>query len=130
MSDPKRQVSARPVTWTIWAIAAVLPLLFALLAWQLYSLNPERYCAIVKVTGEPSGSDCYNLLRDGLRIKGYTIWGLVGGIVVFTLVLLVATVKAVVSVVGPAGLQLNIGAKSEDCDEYQTRPEQELDRHA
>lgn len=114
MTDPKKQVSARPVTWTIWALAAVLPALFAILIWQLWGLNPERYCMIVNQTGEPIGADCYNLLMEGLKIKGWTIWLLIGMMATFVLVVLVAAVRAVVSIVGPAGLGLNIGAHKDD----------------
>jgi small-conductance mechanosensitive channel len=115
-SDPQTQVSARPITWTIWALAAVLPLLFGILIWQLIGLNPERYCQIVKTTGEPTGADCFNLLMEGLKIKGYTIWGIIAMMALFVLIVLVAAVKAVVSVAGPGGLQLNINSKDDTND--------------
>lgn len=116
MTNPQTQVSARPITWTIWALAAVLPLLFGILIWQLWGLNPERYCSIVTQTGEPVGAHCFQLLMEGLKIKGWTIWLLIGMMATFVLVVLVAAVKAVVSVVGPAGLSLNINGGPNDQD--------------
>lgn len=114
MSDEAhKSVSARPITWTIWALAAVLPILFGILIWQLWGLNPDRYCSIVKSTGVPAGAYCYDLLMEGLKIKGYTIWGLIAMMAIFVLVVLVAAVKAVVSVVGPGGLGLNIGGRDD-----------------
>lgn len=116
MTDPKKQVSARPITWTIWALAGVLPVLFGILIWQLWGLNPERYCTIVASTGEPPGADCYNLLMEGLKIKGWTIWLLIGMMATFVLVVLVAAVKAVVSIAGPAGVGLNISSNKDHLD--------------
>lgn len=113
MSDPQTQVSARPITWTIWALAAVLPLLFGILVWQLASLNPEHYCQLVKQTGEPQGADCFHLLMEGLKIKGWTIWLIIGMMALFVLVVLVAAVKGFVSVVGPGGVSLNINSSRE-----------------
>lgn len=117
MSDeinPKTQVSARPITWTIWALAAVLPILFIITIWQLASLNPERYCELVKQTGVPAGADCFHLLMEGLRIKGWTIWLLIGMMALFVLIVLIAAVKAVVSLTGPGGYGLNIGSNKDD----------------
>ena len=112
--DTQKTVSARPITWNIWALAAVLPLLFGILIWQLWGLNPERYCTIVKSTGQPAGAYCYELLMEGLRIKGWTIWLLIGTVAAFVLVALAAAVKAVVGIAGPGGLSLNISQEKND----------------
>jgi hypothetical protein len=113
MSDPKTTVSARPITWTIWALAAVLPVLFAIVIWQLMGLNPELYCRMVQHEGVPPGDHCFKLLMEGLKIKGWTIWLLIGMMALFVLIVLVAAVKAVVSVAGPGGFNLNIGANKD-----------------
>jgi hypothetical protein len=99
------------ITWNLIALAMVLPLLFAILIWQLYGLDPETYCGIVKQQGVPAGEHCYQLLLQGLKIKGWTIWLLIGTIASFVLIVLVAAVKALVSITGPNGMSLNINAK-------------------
>lgn len=114
-TDPTKQVSARPVTWNIWALAAVLPLLFVLLFWQLYGLNPERYCAIVKQQGVPAGKFCFDLLTQGLQIKGMVIYLLVGTIAGFVTIALIAAVRAAVSLAGPLGWGFNM-TSGEDKD--------------
>lgn len=112
--SPTTQVSARPVTWNIWALAAVLPLLFGILVWQLVTLNPERYCKLVGATGDPAGKFCYDLLTQGLAIKGMTIYLLIGTIACFVVIVLVAAVKAVISLSGPLGWGANINPKGDN----------------
>lgn len=106
--DPTKQVSARPITWNIWALAGVLPLLFGLLIWQLNVLNPERYCAIVKDHGDPQGKFCFDLLTQGLSIRGMVIYLLVGTIAGFVTIVLIAAVKAAVNLAGPMGWGFNM----------------------
>lgn len=101
------------IGWNLIALAAVLPLLFVVLIWQLHGLDPETYCGIVKQQGVPAGADCFNLLMEGLKIKGWVIWLLIGTIASFVLIVLVAAVKAFVSITGPGGLNLNINAKDD-----------------
>ena len=109
MSEPiLGKANQRPVRWTLWTLASLLPLLFLILVWQLATIDPAAACAIVKSEGTPPGDHCFKLWVQGYHIKGWTIWGLLALMAVFVLVALVAAVKAVVSVVGPGGLTLNI----------------------
>lgn len=114
--DPAKQVSARPVTWTIWGLAATLPILFGLLVMQLVALTPERYCGIVKGTGVPAGDFCFQLLMRGLEIRGYAIYYLIATIAVSFVIVLVAAVGAVVKLVGPNGWGADIGAMPRSDD--------------
>lgn len=99
------------IKWNLIALAAVLPLLFAILIWQLWGLDPETYCHLA------GNSDlCFQLLMEGLKIKGWTIWLLIGTIAAFVLIVLVAAVKALVSITGPGGLSLNINSKDGTTD--------------
>lgn len=115
MSDPVKQVTnaARGVSWNIIALAAVLPLLFGLLIWQLADLDPITACKLVGSQGVPPGNHCFELLKQAFGIKGNTIYMLVGTIAIFIIVLVVAAVKAVVGLAGPGGLSLNVSTKDE-----------------
>jgi hypothetical protein len=101
------------ISWNLIALAAVLPLLFIVLVWQLHGLDPETYCSIVKQQGVPPGEHCYQLLMQGLKIKGWTIWLLIGTICLFVVIVLVAAVKALVSLTAPGGWGLNVNAKDD-----------------
>lgn len=101
------------ITWNLIALGAVLPILFGLLIWQLLGLDPQAYCNIVKQQGVPPGDHCFKLLLEGLHIKGWTIWLLIGTICAFILIVLVAAVKALVTITGPDGLGLTINSKDD-----------------
>jgi hypothetical protein len=95
--------------WSMACLSIVVIPLFAILIWQLIALDPERYCKLVQQNGIPPGNNCYNLLTQGLHIKGWVIWGLLATLAAFVLTVLVALVKAKINVVGPAGTQVSIG---------------------
>lgn len=100
------------IKWRWWAalcLALVTIPMFAVLVWQLIGLDPERYCQLAKSDGVPPGDHCFKLLMEGLKIKGWTIWMLIGGLVAFVLMLLSAIVKTVVAITGPNGMGINIG---------------------
>lgn len=113
---PVDKANQRPIRWTIWALAMVLPALFGILIWQLWGLSPDRYCKIVTQTGEPIGSHCFQLLMEGLKIKGWTIWLLIGMMASFVLIVLTAAVKAVVGITGPGGVGLSITGNGQEDD--------------
>lgn len=99
--------------WAMACVSIVVVPLFVILVWQLIALAPERYCGIVKAQGVPPGKDCFDLLMKGLDIKGWVIWGTLATMAAFLLVLLVALMKTVISVVGPGGVRLTVGAHGE-----------------
>ena len=101
----------RTISWNIIALALVLPVLFGIIIWQLYGLDPKAYCDIVQNQGVPPGDHCFQLLKDGLRIKGWTIWLLIGTVALFVIIVLVAAVKVFFSLSGPGGWNLDINAK-------------------
>lgn len=92
----------------LYALAITLPLLFAVIIWQLILLDPVGYCNIVKSQGIPPGDHCFKLLMEGLKIKGWVIWLLIGMMASFILIVLISLVKGMVSIVGPGGLGLKI----------------------
>lgn len=95
------------------AVSLVVIPLFAILCWQLWELDPEKYCLLVKTQGAPPGADCFNLLKEGLRIKGITIWGSLATLAAFVLVLLVYLAKTVISIVGPGNVQIKVGQRED-----------------
>lgn len=101
----------KSITWNLIALGSVLPILFAILIWQLIGLDPKSYCDIVQKQGVPPGDHCFKLLLEGLHIKGWTIWLLIGTICAFILIVLVAAVKALVTINGPNGLGVTIDSK-------------------
>lgn len=105
--------TARPLKWTLYALALVLPLAFAVLIWQLWGLNGDYLCKIVAKAGNPPSAYCFNLLTQALNIKGWVIWLLIGTIASFILIVLVAATKTLVGIVGPGGLALNINSGGE-----------------
>lgn len=111
MSEPIHQVTnaARGVSWNIIALVLVLPVLFALLIWQLWGLDPEPLCRLVQNSpGDPPGSSCFDIIKQVLSIKGWAIYGLLGTIALFTVICIVAAVKAVMSLVGPGNLKIDL----------------------
>ncbi|WP_156930380.1 hypothetical protein [Sphingomonas jaspsi] len=114
MSEPVKQVQ-KGISWNIWALASVLPLLFGIIIWQLMGLDPESACKLVQAQGQPPGKFCFDLITQQNHIKGWTIWLLIGTVASFVLIVLVAAVKAVVSLVGPGGLSLNVNSGNKDA---------------
>lgn len=95
--------------WAVIAVSLVVVPLFAILIWQLASLDPVHYCQIVTDKGQPPGDNCFKLLTQGLHIKGVTIWGALATLATFVIVLLIALTKGFVSLTGPGGLGLKVG---------------------
>lgn len=100
--------TTRGISWNIIAMAMVLPLLFGILVWQLWGLTPQNYCSILQKEGVPPGQHCFDAIMELLKIKGITIWSIVALMGLFVIVSLVAAVKAVVSLVGPGNIKLDL----------------------
>lgn len=114
MNAPKVPQISTIMWWSMACLSIVVIPLFGILIWQLLALDPERYCRLVSQQGIPPGNNCYNLLTQGLHIKGWVIWGLLATLAAFVLTIVVALVKTKINVIGPGGVKVQIGATAGD----------------
>lgn len=101
--------------WVGTALSLILIPLFAIVIWQLASLNPELYCNIVKAQGVPPGQHCFELLKEGLKIKGWVIWLLIGTLAGFVYLAMSYLTKTYINVqAGPTGVGVTTRGSSEE----------------
>lgn len=116
MINDQVKTAGKGVAWNIVALVLVLPVLFLLLIWQLHGLDPMPLCQLVqKEPGLPPGTSCFDIITQVLSIKGWTIYGLLGTIALFTVICIVAAVKAVMSLVGPGNLKIDLRTEEKDA---------------
>lgn len=106
----------RSIRWTIYAIMTTGPVLIALLCWIMARLTAPQWCAVqvnaAKATGaQPSATapDCTNIILALLGIHRDVVIGLLIAIVVGHLVMVAMVMNAGVKVIGPGGINLQVG---------------------
>lgn len=110
---PKQE---RSIRWTVFAIMGTGPTLIVLLWWVMKRLTAPQWCAVsvnaAKATGAaPSATapDCTTIILELLKIHQDAVIGLLIAIVVGYLVMVAMVLGAGVKVLGPGGINLDIG---------------------
>lgn len=111
--QPKQE---RSIRWTVFAIMGTGPTLIILLWWVLQRLTAPQWCAVsvnaAKAVGaSPSATapDCTNIILELLKIHQVAVIGLLIAIVVGYLVMVAMVLGAGVKVLGPGGINVDIG---------------------
>jgi len=111
-----QQKQERSIRWTVFTIMGTGPTLIVLLWWVLKRLTAPQWCAVqvnaAKAVGAPPSAtapDCTNIILELLKIHHDAVIGLLIAIVVGYLVMVAMVLGAGVKVLGPGGINLEVG---------------------
>lgn len=111
--------------WSTLAVLAAGPMLMAILAWQLYTLQPAHWCNIQVVSEKALGlrsEDCSAILLKLLELKDHAVLGLLMVLGLSYITLIVRAVGATIKWTGPGGISGEV-----DSDDEAPENRQEID---
>lgn len=97
--------------WMIALVSLLLIPLFAIVFWQLFSIDPVKACGVVKSQGVPPGDFCFKLFMKSFDTRGLALLGSLATLATIIIIGMVYLAKTIISVVGPGNVSLNIGSK-------------------